>query len=167
VRVSDLERTAGAFVEMAHRIVWASVATVDPAGRPRGRILHPYWQWDGTALLGWVATSPTPAKRAHLAHSPFVSVTYWSPDHDTCTAECSATLIYDDATRERVWNLFKEAPEPVGYDPAIIPPWSEGPLGEAFAALRLVPWHLRVMPGSVMTTQVGEVLTWNGRVPSA
>ena len=29
----DLARVAPAFVEMAHRIVWATVATVDPQGR--------------------------------------------------------------------------------------------------------------------------------------
>ena len=50
--MSSLEQTATAFVEMAHRIVWATVATVDGRGRPRGRILHPYWVWDGTSLVG-------------------------------------------------------------------------------------------------------------------
>ena len=45
-----LGTVAPAFVEMAHRIVWASVATVDRQGRPRSRILHPIWQWDGTEL---------------------------------------------------------------------------------------------------------------------
>src|SRR5947207_11325681 len=33
----DLARVAPAFVEMAHRIVWATVATVDPEGRPLAR----------------------------------------------------------------------------------------------------------------------------------
>jgi len=54
--MSDLAATAPAFVEMAHRIVWAGAATVGPDGRPRSRILHPYWQWDGTSLGGWIAT---------------------------------------------------------------------------------------------------------------
>lgn len=63
---------APAFVAMAHRIVWATAATVDAEGRPRSRILHPYWEWDGDAgsLVGWIATGPTPLKRAHLARSP-------------------------------------------------------------------------------------------------
>jgi hypothetical protein len=39
--MSDLSSVAPAFVEMAHRIVWATVATVDSQGRPRSRILHP------------------------------------------------------------------------------------------------------------------------------
>ena len=42
----DLACVAPAFVELAHRIVWGTVATVDPEGRPRTRILHPIWEWD-------------------------------------------------------------------------------------------------------------------------
>ena len=64
-------------------------------------------------------------------------MTYWAADHDTCTAECSAEWLLDDESRIEVWDLFEHGPEPVGYDPAIIPPWSGGPTSEAFAALRL------------------------------
>jgi hypothetical protein len=159
--VPDLEPVATAFVEMAHRIVWCSAATVDPKGRPRSRILHPVWVWDGDALIGWVGTEPTPVKRAHLGHSPFVSLNYWAPNHDTCTAECRADLLLDDETKQQTWNLLKSAPAPVGYDPAIIPAWSDGPTSTAFSALRLDPWRLRVMPGSVMMTGQGEVLSWS------
>jgi hypothetical protein len=161
--MTDLARIAPAFVAMAHRIVWATVSTVDRQGRPRSRILHPYWAWeeDENGLVGWIATGPTPLKRSHLEHSPFVSVNYWSPEHDTCTAECRATWGFDDETRQRVWQLFEEAPEPVGYDPAIIPVWKDGPTSTAFAALRLDPWRLRVMPGTAMLGGGGEVLTWS------
>jgi hypothetical protein len=158
--MTDLAAAAPAFVDMAHRIVWASASTVDGQGRPRSRVLHPYWQWDGTALVGWIATGPTPVKLAHLEHSPYVSLNYWAPNHDTCTAECGATWAFDDETRVRVWQLFKEAPEPVGYDPAIIAAWKDGPTSPAFAALRLEPWRLRVMPGTAMLGGGGEILTW-------
>lgn len=155
----ELSQVVPAFVNMAHRIVWASVATVDPNGRPRSRILHPVWHWDGTRLIGWIATGPTPVKRAHLAAHPYVSVSYWSPTHDTCVAECRAALLMDDETRVMVWNLLRDSPKPVGYDPAIVPAWP-GPTAEAFAALRLEPWRLRVFPGSVLLGQGGEVLRW-------
>ena len=158
--MTDLARIAPAFTDMAHRIVWATVSTVDRQDRPRSRILHPYWIWDGEELVGWIATGPTPLKRAHLERSPFVSVNYWSPEQDTCTAECRATWAFDDETRQRVWQLFKEGPEPVGYDPALIPAWKDGPTSPAFAALRLDPWRLRVMPGTAMLGGGGEVLTW-------
>ena len=58
--MSSLTETAPSFVDMAHQIVWCSVATVDRRGRPRSRVLHPIWQWDGQSLHGWIATGPTP-----------------------------------------------------------------------------------------------------------
>lgn len=56
-----------------------------------------------------------------------------------------------------VLNLFLNTPEPVGYDPRLIPAWTS-PTVEAFAVLRLERWHLRVFPGSVLMGQGGEVL---------
>ncbi len=157
--MQPLEEVAPAFVEMAHQIVWASVATVDRRDRPRSRVLHPIWQWDGSSLDGWVATGPTPLKRAHLERSAHLSINYWTPSQDTCVAECRAQWCFDLETRERIWNLFKDTPAPVGYDPAIIPGW-EKPSDDAFAVLKLEPWRLRVFPGTVLMGQGGEVLTW-------
>ena len=158
--MTELAQIAPAFVEMAHRIVWCSAATVDTRGRPFTRILHPLWVWDGSTLQGWVATRPTKLKRAHLDESPNVSLSYWTPTHDTCQAECRATWAFDAATRTKVWNLLKRAPAPVGYDPAIIPGWTS-PTAEGFAALRLEPWRLRVLPGAAMGSG-GGALTWRG-----
>jgi hypothetical protein len=157
-----LTQVAPAFVEMAHRIVWCSAATVDNQGRPRSRILHPIWQWDGQSLTGWIATGPTPIKRAHLQASPYISLNYWSPTHDTCVAECRATWAFDEETRSMVWNLFLHGPAPVGYNPAIVRGW-EHPMSDAFAVLRLEPWRLRVFPGSLMFGQGGELLRWEER----
>ncbi|MEZ4523033.1 MAG: pyridoxamine 5'-phosphate oxidase family protein [Thermomicrobiales bacterium] len=158
--MQELQEVAPPFVEMAHGIVWCNVATVDREDRPRSRILHPVWQWDGDALVGWIGTGPTPVKRAHLNHSPFVSCSYWSPNHDNCVAECRASLFIDDDTCVRAWELLKSAPEPVGFDPAIVPAWSDGPTSDAFAAMRLDPWRLRVFPGTVLMGEGGEVLEW-------
>jgi hypothetical protein len=158
----DLETVAPAFVEMAHRIVWCAAASVDAKGRPRSRILHPIWEWRGGELVGWIATGPTRTKRAHLAASPHLSLNYWQPSHDTCVAECRAEWRFDRETRERVWETFEAAPPPVGYDPAIIPGWTS-PASDAFAALRLEPWRLRVFPGSVLLAGRGEVLVWERR----
>jgi hypothetical protein len=153
----DLAVIGPAFVEMAHQIVWCSAATVDARGRPQSRVLHPFWQWDGAQLVGWIATTPTPIKRAHLTASPYLSVNYWAPSHDTCVADCRATWAFDDATRTMIWELFRTTPAPLGYDPAIF--W-QSPTSDSFAALRLEPWRLRVLPGSVMLRQGGEILTW-------
>jgi len=163
--LSDLESVALPFVEMAHRIVWASVATVDGKGRPRSRVLHPIWQWQDGKLTGWVATGPTPMKRAHLEVSPYVSVNYWHAEQDTCLAECRATWHFDLETRERIWETFKTTPPPVGYDPAIIPGWSSAK-DDAFAALRLDPWRLRVFPGTLLLQGKGDLLTWQEDPPA-
>jgi hypothetical protein len=158
--MSDLAAVAPAFVEMAHRIVWATVATVDPKERPRSRILHPLWEWDGESLTGWIGTGPTPVKRAHLDHSPYVSVNYWAPNHDTCVAECRAEWILDHDGRREVWQRLKDAPAPVGYDPAIVPVWKDGPVSPQFAGLRLAPWRLRVFPGTALLGGGGDILAW-------
>jgi hypothetical protein len=157
--VQPLSEVAPAFVEMAHRIVWCSAATVDREGRPRSRILHPIWSWDGRRLTGWVGTAPTNTKRSHLDASGFASLNYWTASQDTCVAECRATWAFDEETRIAVWNRFVEAPAPLGYDPAIIPGW-DAPTSANFAALRLDPWRLRVFPGSALLGSGGTVLTW-------
>jgi len=163
--MQPLSEVAPAFVEMAHRIVWCNAASVDPQGRPRSRVLHPIWVWDGARLVGWIGTGPTATKRSHLAHSPYLSLGYWAPSQDTCVAECRATWAFDDATRIATWELLKRTPPPVGYDPAIIPGW-DAPTSASFAALRLEPWRLRVFPGTVLFGKGGTVLTWQDTASS-
>ena len=158
--MSPLDEIAQPFIDVAHRVVWATVATVDGHDRPRSRVLHPIWEWSDGELVGWIATGPTPVKVAHLDRSPYVSVNYWDATHDVATAECAASWHHDDETCTRIWNLFADAPEPVGYDPSIIPVW-ENPTQPEFAALRLDPWRLRVFPGTMLLQGQGEVLDWH------
>jgi hypothetical protein len=155
----DLSDVAPAFVSMAHSVVWCTVATVGADGRPRTRVLHPIWEWDGERLEGWIATSPQSPKAADLAANPHVSLTYWAPSQDTCTADCDAVWTNDEASRRAGWERFATGPAPVGYDPAIIPGWSS-PDAAGFGILHLRPSWLRVMPGSVLMTGQGSVLTW-------
>jgi hypothetical protein len=157
--MNELSRVAPAFVEMAHRIVWATVATVDGAGRPRTRVLHPIWEWDGDELTGWIATSPLSPKAADLRHQPMLSVTYWDASQDTCTADCQT--VWEETLEEKVagWNRFANGPAPVGYDPKLIPGWT-APDAESFGVLRLTPRWLRVFPGSLLMRGEGDLLTW-------
>jgi general stress protein 26 len=157
--MDPLADVAPAFLEMAHRIVWCTVATTGADGHPHTRVLHPIWEWDGTALTGWIATSPRSPKARDLAGVPAVALTYWAPSHDTCTAECDAE--FEDGAEERQagWDRFANGPAPVGYDPAIIPQWTS-PDAEAFGILRLTPHGLRVMDGSLMLRGEGRLLTW-------
>jgi hypothetical protein len=131
------------FIAVAHRIVWCTVATVDRRNRPRSRVLHPYWEQAGDGLVGWITTRPTPLKVAHLGHTPYVSCSYWDPAHDTAVAECHAEWVDDLAAKQRVWDLFRSAPEPLGHDPYTI--WPGGPEEHDAGVLRLTPWRLRVL----------------------
>jgi hypothetical protein len=133
---------ASEFVAIAHRVVWATLATVDRCGRPRSRVVHPVWEWRDEGLVGWVTSRPTPLKRAHLARTPFVSVSYWDPAHDTAVAECAARWVDEVEERARVWALCRAAPPPLGHDPGAI--WPAGPADPDAGVVRLDPWRLRV-----------------------
>ena len=146
------------FLEIAHRVVWCTLATVDRHGRPRSRIVHPIWERDGDGLTGWVVTRPTALKRAHLEHSPYVSCSYWDQEHDVATAECRASWSGD---LDRAFALFRAAEPPLGYDPATL-----APARSELAVLRLEPWRLRSAPVSILSTG-GEALVWTGSRCSA
>lgn len=154
-----LHDTAPAFVAVAHRIVWATVATVDPTGQPRTRILHPIWEWDGVGLTGWIATGPTSPKARDLDHESRISLTYWDETHDVATADCETTWETDLEAKRAGWRRFAEGPEPVAYDPSIVAGW-DSPESDAFGILRLDPLRLRVFPGSLLLRGTGQLLTW-------
>ena len=104
------------FMDRAHRIVWCTVATVGPDLRPRSRILHPVWELVDDELTGWIVTRATPVKVRHLEFSPHLSCSYWEPGHEVAIADCQVEWIADVATRQRVWELYRDSPAPLGYD---------------------------------------------------
>jgi Pyridoxamine 5'-phosphate oxidase len=99
--MNELRVVAPAFAEMANGMVYCTLTTVDRKGRPRARIVHTLWEWDGERLLGWVGSLVTPMKTAHLRNNPYVSCNYWdgAEAYDTCVAECRAELLLDDESR--------------------------------------------------------------------
>jgi hypothetical protein len=158
--MTSLATVAQEFVEMAHRIVWATVATVDPTGQPRTRVLHPIWEWTGSQLIGWIATGPNSPKAVHLASEPRISLTYWDQTQDTCSAECNTEWLDEPDDKAALWERFLNAAQPVGYDPSIIPGWTS-PAAPAFGGLQLTPTRLRVFPGSLLLRGEGSLLTWS------
>lgn len=136
------------FRERTDKIVWCTVTTIDRNGRPRSRILHPVW--DGE--VGWIATGRNSFKAKHLAAHPYVALSYWDQSHQLAYAECDARWVDDQAEKQRVWDLVKNAPPPVGYDPALF--WPEGPASPEFGALRLDPWRVEV--GSLQDMMSGK-----------
>jgi len=125
------------FMARVRRIVWCTVATVDRAGRPRTRILHPIWE--GTT--GWIATGRQSHKAKHLAANPYVSLSYWDQKHDIIYVECRAEWRDDAAEKRRVWDLYKSTPPPLGYDPAMIWPSPDDP---GFGLLHLEPSRIEL-----------------------
>ncbi|MFF7203598.1 pyridoxamine 5'-phosphate oxidase family protein [Streptomyces sp. NPDC008141] len=150
------------FITVAHRIVWCTVATVDTRGRPRGRILHPFWEYGETGLTGWIVTRPSPVKVAHLARTPYATCSYWDPAHDVALADCAVEWIEDTATRTRIWERFRDTPPPLGFDF-----WSsfpDGPAGGTTSLLRLGPYRVRV---STVDALLGRTPHLNWSRPTA
>jgi hypothetical protein len=135
------------FLATAGRIVYATLATVDPRGRPRSRIVHPVWEVDDGRLVGWVGTRPSRLKRESLGFSGFASCLYWDPAHDVAIAECAAAWVAPERRRE-AWERLGAAPPPMGYDPASI--WPDGPEADGFEAIRLDPWRVQTRSAAAM-----------------
>lgn len=138
MEVGSFDEIADEFNKRVSRIVWCTVSTVDRRGRPRSRILHPIWE--GTT--GYVGTGPNSFKAKHLAKNPWVSCSYWDPQHEMVYADCLAEWVEDPHEQRRIWELFKSTPEPYGYDPATI--WPDGPDSDAFGVLKLTPWRIEL-----------------------
>jgi general stress protein 26 len=126
------------FNARTRRIVWCTVATVDSKGRPRNRILHPIWE--GTT--GWIATGRQSLKTKHLANNPNVSLLYWDPAQQNVQIEATADWEDDAAERRRVWELYKAAPPPLGYDIGDFFPG--GPDGGGWGLLKITPCRIEL-----------------------
>lgn len=136
--VRSFDEIAQDFDARVRKIVWCTFTTVDTKGRPFSRILHPVWE----GKTGWVATGRETLKTKHLAKNPWVSLGYWTPEHDTVMASCRAQWRDDAPTRQRIWNLIKDTPAPVGYDPALF--WKGGVTDPTFGVLELTPRRIEL-----------------------
>jgi general stress protein 26 len=148
METSDFSEIQQEFDARVNKIVWCTVTTVDRAGRPRSRILHPIWE-DTT---GWIATGRQTLKTKHLAMNNNVALSYWDSDHKQIYVECKASWDDDLSQKKRIWELFKSTPAPLGYDPAMI--WPGGPDDPAFGILKLDPWRIEL--SSIMEMAQGQ-----------
>jgi general stress protein 26 len=138
MEVKSFSEIEGEFQERVKRIVWCTVATVDRKGRPRTRILHPIWE--GTT--GWIATGRETLKTKHLAANPYVSCSYWDQQHQQIYVDARAEWVDDKAEKDRIWDLYKSTPPPLGYDPGMI--WQGGKEDPTYGLLKLTPWRIEL-----------------------
>ncbi len=133
------------FFARVHRVVWCNVATVDRQGRPRSRILHPVWEaGPAGGPLGWIGTRRATLKAQHLLAQPYVSLAYVSEIAKPVYVDCRAAWIDDMVAKQRIWDRFKHAPPPLGYDPGTMFKDLDD-----FGLLQLIPWRVEVrsLPG--------------------
>jgi general stress protein 26 len=114
------------------------MATVDRKGRPRTRIIHPIWE----GPTGYIATGRHSLKEKHLAANAWTSFTYWDPVHEQIYIEAKAEWEDDPEEKQRVWDLYKNTPPPLGYDPQMI--WRGGVDDPEYGLLKLTPWRIEL-----------------------
>lgn len=125
------------FLARVHKIVWCIVATTDTRYRPRARVLHPIWE----GSTGWILTRRHSHKAKHLAHNPYVSLIYMESPAYQIYADCRTEWVEEIAAKQRIWDMFKSVPEPLGYDPAPL----FGSVEDAGTGLlKLTPWRIEL-----------------------
>jgi hypothetical protein len=125
------------FMDRLQQAVYCSVATVDQKGRPRSRVLHLVWH----GPVGWVITRPDSPKAEHLANNPYVSLAYLKDPMKPVYAECTATWIIDESEKQRIWELYKTIPPPLGFDPS---PHYGTIEHKYFGLLQFNPWQIEL-----------------------
>ncbi len=138
MQTTDFSDIEPEFHKRIARIVWCTVTTIDRAGRPRSRILHPIWE--GTT--GWIATGRHTLKTKHLASNNAVSLSYWDQEHQQVYVDADARWVDDESEKVRIWALFKSTPPPLGYDLGMI--WQGGVEDPAYGLLQLTPRRIEL-----------------------
>jgi uncharacterized pyridoxamine 5'-phosphate oxidase family protein len=149
MEVAHFSEIEAEFIQRVHTMVWCNAATVDRRQRPRSRVLHPIWE--GTT--GWICTHRNSYKRKHLAHNPYVSLAYITDLHKPVYVDCTAQWIDDIAQKRRIWELFKNTPPPLGFDPA---PTFVSAAHENFGLLKLIPWRIALVTFPAESHEAGQ-----------
>lgn len=148
--VATFDEIEREFIERVHSVVWCVAATVDTRGRPRTRILHPYWEGN----TGWVTTRHNSPKIKHIAGNLHVSLAYAAEIFRPVYVECCAEWVGDLDERRRIWNTLRHAPPPMGFEPAETWGDIEDPDN---GLLRLTPWRIEV---NDYTAQPPQTKVW-------
>ena len=137
-RIASFEVIAGEFTRRTDRTVWCTMATADPPGRIRSRIVHPLW--DGET--GWLPPGRPSAAAKDLDGNPWVSLTDIDNAQEQVHVDCRTSWEQSLPGKRRLWEWFKAAPPPLGYDPGLF--FTKGVEDVSFGALRLEPWRVEL-----------------------
>src|SRR5262245_29328556 len=137
MRVASFAEIEQEFNARVTKAVSCSVATIDTRNRVRSRVLHPIWE----GMTGWICTRRHTPKAKHLAHHPYVSLTYMAEVFKPVYVDCLAEWEGDLVTKRRVWELFRTTPPPVGYDPTPIFVSADH---TNFGLLKVTPWRINL-----------------------
>lgn len=144
------------FIQRVHEIVWCTAATISRQQRPRSRILHPIWESalpNQEVVTGWVCTHRYSFKSKHLAHNPYVSLTYVTDPMKPVHVDCQTVWVDDMDEKRRVWALFKQTPEPLGFDPAAE---FNSVDHDSFGLLKLIPWRIALVDFPAESHDAGQ-----------
>jgi uncharacterized pyridoxamine 5'-phosphate oxidase family protein len=146
VHFSEIEEE---FIRRVHTMVWCNAATVDSQQRPRSRVLHPIWE----GATGWICTHRNSFKNKHLDRNPSISLAYITEIHKPVYVDCTVVRIDDVDQKQRIWELFKNTPPPLGFDPA---PDFASPDHENFGPLKLIPWRIALVTFPAESHDAGQ-----------
>jgi hypothetical protein len=155
LKVTDFSDIEAEFIRRVHAMVWCNAATVNSQRRPRSRILHPIWE----GSTGWIGTHRHSHKARHLAQNPYISLAYITDINKPVYVDCTAEWVDDLDQKQRIWNLFKATPPPLGYDPAPIFVSADH---ENFGVLKLTPWRIDLVSFPAESFEQGT-LVWRRR----
>lgn len=111
--VQDFAEIEQEFMHRINQMVVCCAATVDPMQRPRTRILHPIWE---PGARGWVFTFRHSPKAKHLAYQPSFSLAYIGDAVRPVYVDCAAEWVDELSEKQRLWELFRDTPPPMGTD---------------------------------------------------
>jgi general stress protein 26 len=137
MEVSKFEAIQAEFLQRVVKAVYCSMATVDCKGRPRSRMMHPIWE----GPTGWVISWPESHKSKHLQANPYVSLAYIYDKDKPLYVDCLAEWVNKESEKERIWDLHKTTPSPLGFDPE---PHYGSIHHPYYGLLRFRPWRIEL-----------------------
>jgi general stress protein 26 len=149
MEVQRFEDMQAEFLARVSQVVYCTMATVDRQNRPRSRVIHPIW--DGP--IGWLISWPESHKAKHLARNPAVSLAYIPDKEKPVYVDGVAEWVNTVEEKQRIWDLHRTTPEPLGFDPQ---PHYGTIEHRYYGLLKITPWRIEL--GNLY----GEPVIWRG-----